>query len=433
MSASNSSIFIDDTDSRVNYETDGQWLQLQLNNVTRHQTSLAGATASLSFTGIGVHVIGMLEPSEDVGQPTTRYLIDGDVAGTYTAPFVPTPDSHLNVTFFSFTNLSLGKHTITVENMDGTTPNTVWLDYFLVDIPQGPSTAGTRPDPKSSTTTDLPTSSSSAASVSVTAASTDTPQTSPTITSDVSTTGPPHTGHLISGAVVGASVASGSILALLALAFFCVRRRRHLHASQEAVAPFTSSCNPFVAPSPSTRSPSLRYSTYSSAMYSTRAVVLASHFGHQSSIAAPCEVAPDERAVKNPFESESQQAISPTPVSHPSFPALEKSVCLQSPPDIRAPPLSSPPGAGTPLARALRTSSSTPVTTTPAVPVLPRGMWHAPPGSNGSPTISLFRSFFSNGSRANLASSDPRIAPRAADSGLRLYDDTVLPPPYTRD
>ncbi|KAI0638695.1 hypothetical protein C8Q77DRAFT_1154306 [Trametes polyzona] len=68
----------------------------------------------------------------------------------------------------------------------------------------------------------------------------------------------------------------------------------------------------------------------------------------------------------------------------------------------------------------------------PPAAVIPPGEWHAPPGEH-SRAHALLRNLFSRGHRASSASSDSVRAARDVDSGLRLYDNVVLPPPYTQD
>lgn len=154
-------------------------------------------------------VIGVLAPFDISGRPTTQYSIDGEITAMYTAPFVPSSDvRRYNVTFFSVRDLVMGNHTIEIENMNGTSPNTFSLDYFLFYGPflGSPTSVAINPE--------LPT-------MSITA----TP-------SDVSSTNTPRAKRMNPGAIAGSAVAGGTILAFLVLAFFCFRRRRRPHVGQ---------------------------------------------------------------------------------------------------------------------------------------------------------------------------------------------------------
>ncbi|KAI1784067.1 hypothetical protein LXA43DRAFT_248408 [Ganoderma leucocontextum] len=129
------SSLVDDSNTAVQYSHNWTWVPNLVPEVdhTRHGVSEAGQTASLTFTGTGIQVFGTLEPSDVAGQPTTQYAIDGSVVTTYTAPFTPSGPAVLNVTFFSKLDLSPdGDHTILITNVNGTSPNMFWLDFFLV-------------------------------------------------------------------------------------------------------------------------------------------------------------------------------------------------------------------------------------------------------------------------------------------------------------
>ncbi|KAI0774635.1 hypothetical protein BD413DRAFT_301516 [Trametes elegans] len=61
-------------------------------------------------------------------------------------------------------------------------------------------------------------------------------------------------------------------------------------------------------------------------------------------------------------------------------------------------------------------------------PLVPPGIWHAPPGTH-SRAHSVLRAIFARGPRAGGLEE----LVQDVDSGLRLYDSAVLPPPYTQD
>lgn len=146
---------IDDSQPAVQYSPGWIWDQLVHDEVdhTRHGAAISNLTASLGFTGeymistdscaplkstdvvnegIGIEVVGTLEPTDRNGLPTTTYSIDGKVIETYTAPVTSSGDTQFNVTFFSKRDLDPGNHQIVVTNINGSSPNIFWLDYFLI-------------------------------------------------------------------------------------------------------------------------------------------------------------------------------------------------------------------------------------------------------------------------------------------------------------
>lgn len=251
------------------------------------------------MAGTGVHVVGTLSATDMYGLPTTTYLVDGEVASTYTAPLLPSTETLYNVTFFSALNLAPGNHTVTIENMNGTSPNMFWFDYFLIDSPsEFPAAAVVNPKLLPSTTTELPsplasvpaksvtpvsetsttvagvtisisvksiapvretgtigasvTTISTAVSetgivgASVTISAADAAQTSTTNASNVFNPGPLPPQRSNSGAIVGGAVAGGALLAFLALTFFWLRCRRSLNlgkGTQETAPPAFSDCS----------------------------------------------------------------------------------------------------------------------------------------------------------------------------------------------
>ncbi|KAI0737773.1 hypothetical protein C8Q80DRAFT_1210820 [Daedaleopsis nitida] len=84
------------------------------------------------------------------GRPTTTYTIDGELVGTYTAPFTALGATQYNVTFFSKRDLSPGSHHLVITHqLDSSRPATFWLDYFLTDSSPPPMV----PLPHETTTT----------------------------------------------------------------------------------------------------------------------------------------------------------------------------------------------------------------------------------------------------------------------------------------
>ncbi|EIW51675.1 uncharacterized protein TRAVEDRAFT_67687, partial [Trametes versicolor FP-101664 SS1] len=466
--SSDASQLIDDTNTHVQYRAGWIWDQgVAEVHGTRHGAQKAGLQASLSFVGTGIRVIGTLGASDVYGQPTTTYSIDGTAAGTFHAPLTPSGETHYNTTFFSTENLSPGDHTITIENMDGTSPNTFWLDYFLIDsgppavtvnpdtstistsptstisvqqtstVTTSPGTSTTPaplaavqttttvtavPPPSTTSTSDsrvssiltqyttsvsaqhvtstngstgviILTASASISTATVEAVHTSTAEISNT--SDLSGSGSPRASRVNTGVIAGAAVAGGVVLAaILAVLFICLRRRRRPEVFQAGiVAPFTSSRDSFVSlapsavPSSNTRPASMRYSTTPSTVLSTRAPAPASRSSRRSGATPPYEATP-EPCVDS--QSESSTSLASATSASPLLVPRRRGAPPPTP--SKAPPI-------------------------PPTALLP-GTWHAPSESHGR-AYSVLRSLFSQGQRANI--------PRAADSGLRLYDDVVLP------
>ncbi|KAI0758008.1 hypothetical protein C8Q74DRAFT_292343 [Fomes fomentarius] len=164
-----SQTIVDDDDAAVMYQPSwhpdpGAWNMVDR---SRHGTPDQGATASLTFKGTGIEVIGTVQSSASDGYPTTTYAIDGDLIGTYTPPFVNNGDQLFNVSFFAKRDLTSGEHTIVITNTNGTSPNFFWLDYFLVDsasvpgIPDVPPPTTLQPTSTSTRTTSSTSDSSS--------------------------------------------------------------------------------------------------------------------------------------------------------------------------------------------------------------------------------------------------------------------------------
>ncbi|EIW61199.1 uncharacterized protein TRAVEDRAFT_17987 [Trametes versicolor FP-101664 SS1] len=444
---------VDDSNPSVQYASGWIWDQgVAEVDATRHGANVAGLRAWLSFT---VSVVGTLGPSDKYGQPKTTYLIDGQVAGSYSAPVTPSGETRYNVTFFSAQDLSPGDHIVLINNTDGTSPNTFWLDYFLIDhspnSTSGSSSPTITPSPNTvSVSLQTVTSTSGTATVVSTVSVTVPVKLQPDPTSAANTSGSgSSSSHSNAGVIAGATIAGVALLVLLGVAFWWLRRRRRSDTTPGTVAPFTLPQDPFV----SGHQPSMRYSTNTGATLPVSPA--GSHFGHRPPTAPPSEVAP-ESVVSRP-ESDAPSASSgagllaplrrtasppspSAPASYSPSPVSEKSQRTRSDPDTPSLAFSSLPGTGpessysqsgplTPASLAFSSTSGT----APLMPpgALPPGAWHAPPDSHGR-AHTLLRSLFSRGNRAGPRS-DVSAAPRDVDSGLRLYDNVVLPPPYTQE
>ncbi|PIL25535.1 hypothetical protein GSI_12398 [Ganoderma sinense ZZ0214-1] len=230
---------IDDSNPAVQYSHNWTWVPNLVPEVdhTRHGVSEAGQTASLAFTGTGIQVFGTLEPSDVAGQPTTQYTIDGTVVANYTAPFTASGASVLNVTFFSKLDLSAdGDHELVITNMNGTSPNMFWLDFFLVYTSTSQNPTGSASGVPAVTATPSSTSGTGSKTISVKTA----------------------------GGIIG-GIAGGLVLVIILLVVYIVRlKRRHKRAARlvqpynppspdgtaVAVSPRRKAGSPPILPSP---------------------------------------------------------------------------------------------------------------------------------------------------------------------------------------
>ncbi len=181
--------------------------------------------------GTGVSVIGTLGPSDTYGQPKTTYLIDGQVAGSYNAPLTPSGETRYNVTFFSARDLSPGDHIVLINNTDGTSPNTFWLDYFLIDTlsnsTSGSSSPTINPSPNAvSVSAQLVTSTSGTETVVSTVSVTVPVKTTPTSAANTNSDSGAGSSHSKAGVIVAATISGVALLVFLAVAVFWLRRRR---------------------------------------------------------------------------------------------------------------------------------------------------------------------------------------------------------------
>ncbi|KAH9939379.1 uncharacterized protein BXZ73DRAFT_99582 [Epithele typhae] len=204
--------FIDDSDSIVQYEAGWNW-EPNVSEVdgTRHRAVIGGLWATLSFAGSGVQVFGTVGASSSYGRPTTEYLIDNKSLATYTAPITNT--MRYNVSFFDIQGLPYGTHMLNITNLNGTAPNTFWLDFFFVN--------------KTVTASD--------STASVSSSTSSGPATGPTagVAGNTSASG----GHKNIGAIVGGVVGGIAFLALLALVLYCVRKQRRRNTVQPYAGP----------------------------------------------------------------------------------------------------------------------------------------------------------------------------------------------------
>ncbi|KAM5542540.1 hypothetical protein V8D89_003999 [Ganoderma adspersum] len=363
---------IDDSNTAVQYSHNWTWVPNLVPEVdhTRHGVSEAGQTASLTFTGTGIQIFGTLEPSDFAGQPTTQYAIDGTVVANYTAPFTPSGPSVLNVTFFSKLDLSAeGDHEIVITNVNGTSPNMFWLDFFLVYTSTSQNPTG---------------SSSGVATVTATSSSG-----SGSKTISVKT----------AGAIAG-GVAAGLVLVILLLVAYIVRlKRRHKRSARlvqtydppspdgtaVAVSPRRKGSSPPILPSPtaSESPPSAGPSSAAMSAISPVVPISASRVNVASSTGAQSENGASTYAGDNASMTESGAGLLVRQPHH----------------DRRPGPTRSP----------------------EEVLSLAQSLLHAVAQGQGARRLD-------EGQR-----DDPRPAGGAVamDSGLRLYNEGMLPPSYS--
>ncbi|CDO77246.1 hypothetical protein BN946_scf184747.g59 [Trametes cinnabarina] len=125
-------VYVDDTDLSVVYSdgwgvsnTEYAW------HGTLHAASKAGLTASITFKGTYISVVGGGGDTNQFGYPSTSYVIDGKNYKTLVTGSDASHDAYFdNVTMFTSPTLPEGEHTLVITNLNGTKPNTFWLDYF---------------------------------------------------------------------------------------------------------------------------------------------------------------------------------------------------------------------------------------------------------------------------------------------------------------
>ncbi|KAH9939404.1 uncharacterized protein BXZ73DRAFT_99610 [Epithele typhae] len=219
--------FVDDADTQITYTPGWKVFANDGASVlgTKHGAASADLTATFSFTGTHVSVWGLVGSNDVHGWPITEYAIDRNVLGTFTAPQVDPPHFLINVTFFSSNTLAAGQHELTITNVNGTAPNTYWLDFLLfapavINLTTTPATTGATtaaaPSPSSSgilltTGTDSSPSTSSAAS-------------KPTGGNDAAPSGSSSRSH--TAAIAGGVVGGLAIVAIAAALVIFLRRRR---------------------------------------------------------------------------------------------------------------------------------------------------------------------------------------------------------------
>ncbi|KAH9854821.1 hypothetical protein C2E23DRAFT_39732 [Lenzites betulinus] len=124
-------IDIDDQDPRVVYSTGwgSDTTASAAYDGTLHSATLEGLTASFTFTGTLVAVMGCGGDTRESGYPTVSFLIDGTSYG-FREDSTALDGQYYNVTWFVSPELDSAEHTLVITNLNGTRPSTFWLDRF---------------------------------------------------------------------------------------------------------------------------------------------------------------------------------------------------------------------------------------------------------------------------------------------------------------
>ncbi|KAI0758051.1 hypothetical protein C8Q74DRAFT_1373099 [Fomes fomentarius] len=399
-------------DSRVIYS--GNWISGAA--ISTHEAQGAGLTATLRFTGTRIQVYGPLAESRFNGQPATRFDIDGEEAGTYSAPW--TDVVTLDVRYFVKDHLFPGSHTVKITTLNptnGTSLTAFLLEYFLVDNGTSSSSESatstiTRSSPvKSTTSVTSPAITSGTSLSSESATSTVTTAQSSTVASSASVTPPAITSALPSvtswgqsrtGAIVGSVVGFVAILILIVWYLRVRSRRRRRYSTSPVHLEEYSYSPPEDFHSPHTRATTLIPNRLSPVLANTTEKrSLVPHRSSTVSTTAAVYSEPPSSVLGRPAPGEARRVRSSKPQDAP---------ILATHPDQNAPDIPSPPSAPNALLQA----------------DVAQTRWFAPVELQARGRA-LLQAFVAPNRRG---SAQP---PRALDSGLRVYDEDTLPPAYT--
>ncbi|KAJ8474385.1 hypothetical protein ONZ51_g7259 [Trametes cubensis] len=195
-------VYVDDDDYQIQF-SDG-WgvtrsIQQAYDNTMHAVSNLQDATAAFHFTGTAVAVYGAVGDVAHNGWPSTSYAVDGVVYETYdfvtASGYSDATQLRYQVPYFTLQDLPAVDHILVITNLNGTAPNTYWLDYIRF-LPFGSgSSASANPGLTSSPIL------------------TSTPSSTPIVTVPASTMGDDSAGDSRrEGAVVGGAVGGGIIL-----------------------------------------------------------------------------------------------------------------------------------------------------------------------------------------------------------------------------
>nr|GAT52588.1 predicted protein [Mycena chlorophos] len=105
---------------------------------TIHQTTVVGASLSLSFNGTGIKVFGTIPVSNATSPPPTAvYVVDAASPLTTTQPMATS--ALLDQPLFSADDLYLGQHTLVLNVTSVVDSSPFSVDYFVLDVPPSAS------------------------------------------------------------------------------------------------------------------------------------------------------------------------------------------------------------------------------------------------------------------------------------------------------
>ncbi|KAI0684382.1 hypothetical protein C8Q76DRAFT_804068 [Earliella scabrosa] len=446
---------IDDSHTAVQYSPGWIWDQLVHDEVdhTRHGAAIPDITVSLGFTGTGIDVVGTLEPTDRNGRPTTTYNIDGKDVETYTAPFTATGDTQFNVTFFSKRDLDPGNHRLVVTNMNGSSPNIFWLDYFLVfGSPSQDGVGGASPSSSSTSSSAATSTSSSDDSTGTqpfislqkpesTVIETLSQPTNTNISAGSSASDDPSSSNNV-GAIVGGVVGGLGVLLLLAILILLLRRRQRRSSRDSGMLdpppqpyppPHQPSLSP-IPPSAATYSPGADLENPPQMTSATSATASRPPMSVVGSSAYTASLSDVNSAPHTNLTTASTALASSDVMPLTSAQAkLQESIYSSSSGISRTGTSTTRSAAQSDTQLISPTESSLgPVTPASDAPLVheevSRAPWYAP-AKRQSRAESLLRAF----SARQGSSSRSQASVRDVDSGLRLYSEPALPPPYTPD
>ncbi|KAG2018788.1 hypothetical protein CC2G_008179 [Coprinopsis cinerea AmutBmut pab1-1] len=130
-------LILDDRDPAISYSP-GHWrhegMHLEYQHTTS-ATSVEGASATITFYGTGITVLGTLGQSSDPrNAPVSTYELDSNSLSavpprTFSGRLLPDRVQY-HVKFYEVTRLPYGRHTLVITNESGS--GTVWLDEIHV-------------------------------------------------------------------------------------------------------------------------------------------------------------------------------------------------------------------------------------------------------------------------------------------------------------
>ncbi|TFK26415.1 hypothetical protein FA15DRAFT_732426 [Coprinopsis marcescibilis] len=230
------SIVIDDRDPNIQYSPG--WLTAGSNSEfmqTTTTTHISGASARLEFVGTRISVFGTIS-IRDV-PPRSSYTIDDRDSLVFIGhtPLVQPVDQNVyHELFFESPTLSDGLHTLNITNLG--TENPLWLDYFLVELPE--TSRNMRIVTRTETLSESPSTTGGIGSQ----------QSVPAPSPDVAST---------TVIAIGAVLAGLALLAIAGTAVFLTRRRRRIRRAgvdQASIEPFDRSIDNLQTWRASTRS-----------------------------------------------------------------------------------------------------------------------------------------------------------------------------------